>query len=60
MAKLASSAFLTSASESGVEKPSRKVPIGWTILGATVFSLAIWYQLIVVAVKIVRHLIIGG
>ncbi len=60
MAKTVNPAFLTSTTDSGVEKPSRKIPIGWTIFGATLFSFAIWYQVIVIAVKVIRHFLAIG
>lgn len=59
MIKSASSTFLP-ATESRVDKPERKIPIGWTILGASALSLVIWYQVIVIAYKFIEHFMAGG
>ena len=42
--------------ESAPKIPSKKIPIGWSVLGALAFSVVVWYLLIAIATKIIGHI----
>ncbi len=59
MIKSMSSTFLPIV-ESRAAQPQRKIPIGWTVIGAAVISFAIWYEVIVVGYRFIERLISSG